>query len=349
MQRLHRILAELKRRHVYRVAGGYIVAAWLIIQVAATALPYLHAPEWLITTIIVVALAGFPVALILAWLFEVTPTGVHRETDAAHAPPLPPRPTPTEATPTAGGGVRIRPRWERLGPVLAGVAAVAIGGWLWSARAERGGPASPFPFTGFDAITLEHLQDSIQRQIQPLIEQAERNRLEGTGAGSPVDVPVPPPPPGTSVAPQTAGTAAVADSIAAGRYHSISVLPFTPIGDAGLWQTAQQLTVELRRLVERRSPLTAVSAARVAEAISDADLPSKAGVDAAQARKLEPEALGDAYIVGHLIYGGGTVVDAELRSSRDHALLRSTKIVGASADPIPLARTVADELLGHAN
>lgn len=351
MPKLHRLLAELKRRHVYRVAAGYVVAAWLIIQVAATALPYLHSPEWLITTIIIVALAGFPVALVLAWLFEITPSGVHRDVDTSPTVPTPTRPTPIEPTPTGGGGVRIRPRWERLGPVLAGVAAVAVGGWLWSARADRGGPTSPVPFTGYDAIRLEHLQDSLQEGLKNLPTTIDSAMREATRAmAEHPDVPEPPPTPAVVVRPKTEGPAAVEDSIAAGRYRTISVLPFAPIGNAGLWRAAQDLADSLRAVVGRRSGLSAVSRGQVREALGEAGMSPNAAVDAEQAEKLQAVALGDIYIVGRLIFANGTtVVDAELRSTRDHALLRSTKIVRPGSEPDPqLARMLANELLGPA-
>ena len=79
------LFAELKRRHVYRVAVAYAVVGWLVIQAAATVSPYLHLPDTLTTMVIVVVALGFPVAIILAWAFEVTPGGVRR-TEPADSP-----------------------------------------------------------------------------------------------------------------------------------------------------------------------------------------------------------------------------------------------------------------------
>jgi TolB-like protein/Tfp pilus assembly protein PilF len=62
---------ELKQRKVYRVALGYAVVAWLAIQISATVMPAYHAPEWILPTFITVIALGFPVALVLAWAFEV--------------------------------------------------------------------------------------------------------------------------------------------------------------------------------------------------------------------------------------------------------------------------------------
>ena len=73
---------ELKRRKVFRVAVVYAVAGWLIIQIAQTIFPILHLPSWTVTFMTVLIILGFPIALILAWAFELTPEGVKR-TEAA--------------------------------------------------------------------------------------------------------------------------------------------------------------------------------------------------------------------------------------------------------------------------
>ena len=75
---------ELKRRNVYKVAVAYAVVGWLVIQIASTVLPTFHSPEWVLQSLLVVVALGFPVALILAWAFETTPTGIKR-TEAADA------------------------------------------------------------------------------------------------------------------------------------------------------------------------------------------------------------------------------------------------------------------------
>jgi TolB-like protein/lipoprotein NlpI len=81
----HGLFAELKRRHVYRVAVAYAVVGWVVIQAAATVSPYLHLPDTLTTMVIVVVALGFPIALVLTWAFEVTPEGVRR-TEPGNSP-----------------------------------------------------------------------------------------------------------------------------------------------------------------------------------------------------------------------------------------------------------------------
>src|SRR5881392_2563802 len=75
---------ELKRRNVYKVAVAYAVVGWLLIQVATQVFPFLDIPNWAIRFVIFVTALGFPVALIIAWAFELTPEGIKR-TEAADA------------------------------------------------------------------------------------------------------------------------------------------------------------------------------------------------------------------------------------------------------------------------
>jgi hypothetical protein len=70
--------AELKRRNVYKVAVAYAIVGWLMMQVAATVVPALHLPDSLTTAVVVVVLLGFPIALVIAWAFEMTPEGMKR-------------------------------------------------------------------------------------------------------------------------------------------------------------------------------------------------------------------------------------------------------------------------------
>src|SRR5438874_5828518 len=70
--------SELKRRNVYKVALAYAVVGWLVIQIASTILPTFHVPEWIVQTLIVIIALGFPIALVIAWAFEMTPEGMKR-------------------------------------------------------------------------------------------------------------------------------------------------------------------------------------------------------------------------------------------------------------------------------
>src|SRR3990167_8821712 len=73
------LIAELRRRNVIRMAGLYLVAAWLITQVAGTMLPMFGAPDWVPRTVVIVLAIGFVPALAFAWIFELTPDGIKRD------------------------------------------------------------------------------------------------------------------------------------------------------------------------------------------------------------------------------------------------------------------------------
>src|SRR3954452_1591908 len=75
--------AELKRRNVVRMAGLYLVGAWLLVQVAGTVLPMFGAPEWLPRSIVLLLVIGFFPALIFSWVFELTTEGLKRDADVA--------------------------------------------------------------------------------------------------------------------------------------------------------------------------------------------------------------------------------------------------------------------------
>src|ERR1700681_4227670 len=75
--------AELKRRNVYKVAVAYAVAAWLLIQVATQVFPFFDIPNWAVRLVVLLLILGFPVALVLAWAFEITPEGIKRAEDVS--------------------------------------------------------------------------------------------------------------------------------------------------------------------------------------------------------------------------------------------------------------------------
>jgi len=77
----HNFFAELKRRNVYKVAVAYAVVGWLLIQIATQVFPFLEIPNWVVRLVIALVAIGFPIALIIAWAFELTPQGIKRAED----------------------------------------------------------------------------------------------------------------------------------------------------------------------------------------------------------------------------------------------------------------------------
>jgi TolB-like protein/Tfp pilus assembly protein PilF len=72
---------ELKRRRVYNVAVAYVVVAWLLIQVATQVFPFFNIPNWIVRLIVLLAIIGFPIAVVCSWAFEMTPQGLKLEED----------------------------------------------------------------------------------------------------------------------------------------------------------------------------------------------------------------------------------------------------------------------------
>src|SRR5438876_7350822 len=78
--------AELKRRNVYKVAIAYAVVAWLLMQIATQVFPFLEIPNWAIRLVVLLLVIGFPIALVIAWAFELTPEGLKRTEFADELP-----------------------------------------------------------------------------------------------------------------------------------------------------------------------------------------------------------------------------------------------------------------------
>jgi TolB-like protein/Flp pilus assembly protein TadD len=102
---------ELKRRKVYRVAVAYAIVAWLLIQAGSILFPTFEAPPWVMKVFVTAVILGFPVALILAWAFEMTPEGIRRAQEVA----------PRESKTLKAGS-----RWTAIIVVAAGLAAALL-------------------------------------------------------------------------------------------------------------------------------------------------------------------------------------------------------------------------------
>ena len=70
------VFEELKRRKVFRVTSTYAVVAWVIMQIGEVVFPALRLPDWVLTSVVVILLIGFPIVAIVAWIFDKTPDGI---------------------------------------------------------------------------------------------------------------------------------------------------------------------------------------------------------------------------------------------------------------------------------
>jgi serine/threonine-protein kinase len=78
---VHNFFSELKRRNVYKVAVAYAIVSWVLVQIATQVFPFLEIPNWVIRLVIALVVIGFPIALVIAWAFELTPEGLKRTED----------------------------------------------------------------------------------------------------------------------------------------------------------------------------------------------------------------------------------------------------------------------------
>ena len=79
--KIDNFFVELKRRNVYKVAVAYAVVGWLLVQVATQVFPFFEIPNWAVRLVVLAIVIGFPIALIVAWAFELTPEGLKRTED----------------------------------------------------------------------------------------------------------------------------------------------------------------------------------------------------------------------------------------------------------------------------
>ena len=84
--KIDNFFSELKRRNVYKVAVAYAVVGWLLVQVATQVFPFFEIPNWAVRLVVILIIVGFPISLVIAWAFEMTPEGIKRTevADAGH-------------------------------------------------------------------------------------------------------------------------------------------------------------------------------------------------------------------------------------------------------------------------
>jgi TolB-like protein len=157
---LSRFVQELRRRRVPRVSVVYALVGWVVVQVAETAFPYLGLPPWTVTFVIALVVLGFPIAVVLAWAFDLTPDGVKRTLPEVAAGD----PAAAAAVPSAGR----RAAWRRYGPAGAGVLALLLAAGVWLASGRDDAPAAAaagtiaiFPFTTQTTDEMAYLREGI--------------------------------------------------------------------------------------------------------------------------------------------------------------------------------------------
>ena len=116
---LKNLLSEFRRRNVFKVATVYAIVGWLLIQISDTVFPRLNFPDWTITFIIIMVAIGFPIALIFAWSFELTPDGIKKSEEV----------TPDKSITTETG--------IKLKHTIYAVLVLGLGYFIWESRFSR--------------------------------------------------------------------------------------------------------------------------------------------------------------------------------------------------------------------
>jgi adenylate cyclase len=129
------LLVDLKRRRVFRVAGLYGVVAWIIAEVTSVVFPVLLLPEWTVTFVVALLILGFPIAMVLAWAYDIGPHGIER------TPPL------AELDPG------LKPRAWLVYAVMLAVAMAGLGWLLWSRLA----PVAPATYESIAVMPFANL------------------------------------------------------------------------------------------------------------------------------------------------------------------------------------------------
>jgi TolB-like protein len=144
------LLSELRRRNVFKVGAAYAIVGWLAIEVAATMLPIFGAPDWLLRVFSFFVLLGFPVALVLSWIYDLTPEGLER----------------TDAEAQSGGA---RPAsGSKLNVAIIGLLVVAVG-YMFVDNYVLNAPRPPFAGAEVDPSSLndESVAPPAAATVQP--------------------------------------------------------------------------------------------------------------------------------------------------------------------------------------
>jgi TolB-like protein/Flp pilus assembly protein TadD len=169
-----RLFNELRRRNVTKVETVYLIASWILIQIAETTFPALKLPEWTVTFVVVLLALFFPIAVIFAWAFELTPEGLKKTAEVN---------AETSITETTG---------RRINYVIIGVLAVAVvvmlatGTWRFGPDAEpsaaRSGRQSiaVLPFVNMsDDKQNEYFSDGLSEELLNVLAQVDGLRVAG--------------------------------------------------------------------------------------------------------------------------------------------------------------------------
>lgn len=181
------LFVELKRRQVYRVAVAYAAVGWLLVEITTQVFPVFHIPDWAAQLVVLLIVIGFPIAVVLAWAFEMTPEGVRR--------------TQSADSPQARSPGQRRHVGRKLDFVIITVLAIAVAGLAWRqfgphasapnglAAAKLGKSIAVLPFENLssdkdNAYFADGIQDEILTSLAKIGELKVISRTSTRSYGS---------------------------------------------------------------------------------------------------------------------------------------------------------------------
>lgn len=135
------LFTELKRRNVFKVGAAYLVLAWIVIQITNAAVPALRLPDWVNSLVFLLGMLGFPFALFFAWVFELTPDGIKKESEI-----------PTEESIAAHTG-------RKLDFIIIAMLVIALGYFIWESRIQQSPSSGTVTTSNTSTFANEEEQD----------------------------------------------------------------------------------------------------------------------------------------------------------------------------------------------
>ncbi len=151
---MRHLIQELRRRKVFRVAGVYALVSWIIMQIGEVTFPALLLPQWALTLVIVLLIIGFPIAILLSWAFDITPTGIKRDRLGTSESEL-----QAVSIPFPSQAIPIRSKYRNIGLISAGIGVVIIISWLVLPQMGLFGLQTNIESNSLAVLNFENLRD----------------------------------------------------------------------------------------------------------------------------------------------------------------------------------------------
>jgi len=153
---MQNLIHELRRRKVFRVAGMYALVSWIIMQIGEVTFPALLLPDWALTLVIVLLIIGFPIAILLSWAYDITSTGIKRDSVEIDRNTEAPAPVDT-LLPVKS--VPIQSKYLKMGMISLGIVGIAVIGWLALPSMGLFGLQTSAESNSLAVVNFENLRD----------------------------------------------------------------------------------------------------------------------------------------------------------------------------------------------